>query len=75
MKYHSSAYLQCCSRRRIVGLVVDYCTISFSSARGRTRDRLAEIWTSAILGVDRGHVQISAKARWYGMSTELGCTL
>lgn len=40
-----------------------YCTISFSSARGGTRDRLAEIWTSATLGVDRGHVRISAKAK------------
>ena len=52
-----------------------YCTISFSSARG---DRLAEIWTSATLRVDRGHARISAKAKirppvltvWCGTGTE-----
>jgi len=27
------------------------------------RDGLAEIWTSATLGVDRGRVRISAKAK------------
>jgi len=35
----------------------------FSSAMGRTHDRLAEIQTSATLGVDRGNVRVSAKAK------------
>ena len=34
----------------------DYCPISFNSARDGTGDRLAEIWTSAVLRVDRGHL-------------------
>jgi len=38
-----------------------YCTISFNSVRGGQEDKLAEIWTSAIL---RGGIsQISAKIK------------
>jgi len=40
----------------------DYCTITINSAGGGTWDRLAEIWTSATLRVDRGHIWISVKA-------------
>ena len=44
-------------------LVLEYCTITINSAGGGTWDRLAEIWTSATLRVDRGHVWISFKAK------------
>jgi len=49
-----------CSGRPVRPLARDviYCTISFSSARGGTRDGLAEIWTSATSRVDRGHARI-----------------
>ena len=43
--------------------LLDYCTITINSAGGGTWDRLAEIWTSATLRVDRGHVWISVKAK------------
>jgi len=41
----------------------EYCIISFSSARGGTRDRLAKIRTSATLRMDRGNARILAKKK------------
>jgi len=57
-----------------------YCTTWLSLARGGTRDKLDEIWTSATLRVDRGHARILAKAKiqplvltmWCGAGTESG---
>ena len=43
-----------------------YCTISFNSARGGQGDRLDEIWTSAILRVDRGHLPDFGQSKRFG---------
>jgi len=48
-------------KKKVYEIRVEYCTISFNSARGGTGDRLDEIWTSAILRWTGDISQNSAK--------------